>query len=46
LRVIAAVVLAGPRSRMDVNLEEMIQNLHDTTEKLSHAALRAEVRSP
>lgn len=35
-RVIAAVVIAGPRSRMDVNLEEMIQNLRETTENLSH----------
>jgi DNA-binding IclR family transcriptional regulator len=40
-QVMVAVAMAGPRSRMEERLEEMIQNLRETTEMLSHnSALR------
>lgn len=35
-QVVVAVAMAGPKSRMEVHLEEMIQSLRETTEMLSH----------
>ena len=36
LRVMVAIAMAGPKSRMEERLEDMIQSLRETTEMLSH----------